>query len=197
MVHYLTMKKRFNHELSEGGLNLSGTFVIGDGRINPTSGLNNTRLDPNLNYRVRFVVFTSETLYTISEPLDIPAFVASSTADLIQSVYIGILIAIGIVLVLTVIMSQVKKRLTIRADIQMAKDTETMRPPAKGVDYFDVSPSSHPSHPGAPSAPSYAAVTDEIFGIPWEETTKYLDVSSGTETYETVEDVPAVLIKKE
>jgi hypothetical protein len=122
-VHYLTMKKRFPLGLSQGGLNLSGKFVVGDGRISST---NNTRLDPRLNYRIRFVVFTSESLYAISDALVIPPFPLPSQIDLMSAVYIGLGVALGVLLLLLLIFQCVKRRLMRYADLKQNLDAQAV-----------------------------------------------------------------------
>jgi hypothetical protein len=110
LVPYLTMKKRFNLSLSDGGLNLGGKVVIGDGKINPNSLLNNTLLNSSLSYRIRLIVFTSEVLYAISDSLEIPPFQFPSTIDLTTSIYIGIIISISILIFCIIICNCIKKK---------------------------------------------------------------------------------------
>ena len=89
-VPYLTMKRRFAINSTQGGLLGGGKFVIGDGKINPNSLLNNTFIDPTLSYRLRFIVFTSETLYAISDPLDIGPFQEPDGVNAAIAAYIGL-----------------------------------------------------------------------------------------------------------
>jgi hypothetical protein len=89
-VPYLTMKRRFAINSTAGGLLGGGKFVIGDGKINPNSLLNNTFINPTLFYRLRLVVFTSETLYAISDPLEIGPFQEPSPVDAAMAAFIGV-----------------------------------------------------------------------------------------------------------
>ena len=93
LVPYLTMKKRNDLTILNNELQTFGTFLLGDGLINIKSKLNNTLLNKNINYRLRFIVFTSETLYSISEPLDIK-HTETSTVSFTTSIYIALIFGI-------------------------------------------------------------------------------------------------------
>jgi len=99
-VPYLTMKKRIDTTTSLGGLNAAGTFLIGDGLNNIKSKLNNALLEIDLLYRLRFMVFTSETLYSISDPVDVTLVEQNSLISLSESIYVGIIIGIVFLLLL-------------------------------------------------------------------------------------------------
>ena len=125
LVPYLTMKKRFVLNVSEGGLNLSGKVVLGDGKINPVSLLNNTFLDPTLSYRIRLIVFTSETLYAISDPLEIPPFQEEFSPNIFAAAaYIGFSIALCILIILIIFIALTKNRLKKSADMKILKSGE-------------------------------------------------------------------------
>ena len=102
MVPYLSMKKRFAVNSTNGGLLGGGKIMLGDGKINPNSLLNNTVIDSTMFYRIRLIVFTSENLYSISEPLDIYPFQSPSTGDLAAAAYIGIAISLAVILLIIV-----------------------------------------------------------------------------------------------
>ena len=106
LVPYLTMKKRFVINSTNGGLLGSGKIVLGDGKINPNSLLNNTILFPYLSYRIRFIVFTSEVLYAISDPLEIPPFPYPDSVNGTKAAYMGIIIALCVVIVMVCIITQ-------------------------------------------------------------------------------------------
>jgi len=98
-VPYLTMKKRIDSTTSLGGLNSGGTFLIGDGLNNIKSKLNNALLEKELLYRLRFMVFTSETLYSISDtPVEITLVENNSIISLSEGIYLAIILGIGILL---------------------------------------------------------------------------------------------------
>jgi len=100
-VPYLTMKKRIDSTTSLGGLNSGGTFLIGDGLNNIKSKLNNALLEIDLLYRLRFMVFTSETLYSISDtPIEISLVENNSIISLSQGIYIGIFVGICLILLM-------------------------------------------------------------------------------------------------
>ena len=103
LVPYLTMKKRLNINNINNELQSSGKFLLGDGLLNIKSKLNNTLLDKTLNYRLRFIVFTSETLYSISDPLDI-SHTETSTVSLTSTLYIAFLIS-GLLILLCIFCS--------------------------------------------------------------------------------------------
>ena len=100
-VPYLTMKKRINITTSSGGLNSEGTFLIGDGLNNIKSKLKNELLEINLSYRLRFMVFTSETLYSISDPVEITLIERNSLLSFSESIYLGIVLGIVLLLLLS------------------------------------------------------------------------------------------------
>ena len=128
-VPYLTMKKRFVLNTSDGGLNLNGKIVIGDNKINPNSLLNNTILNPSLAYRFRLIVFTSEVLYAVSDPIEIVPLEPSSGADLVKSLYIGILIAFGVLILLIIVFTFIKKYLKKRANTLYKKENDAITNP--------------------------------------------------------------------
>ena len=97
------MKKRLNINNTNNELQSSGQFLLGDGLINIKSKLNNTLLDKTLNYRLRFIVFTSETLYSISDSLVI-SHTETSTVSLSSTLYIAFLIS-GLLLLLCIFCS--------------------------------------------------------------------------------------------
>jgi hypothetical protein len=86
----------------------SGKFLVGDGLNNIKSKLNNTLLNKNLNYRLRFIVFTSETLYSISEPLEIIQ-IEESTYSVINSLYIALIIGLCFILLFLLLCVGIKK----------------------------------------------------------------------------------------
>ena len=118
LVPYLTMKKRFAINSTAGGLLGFGKVVIGDGKINPNSLLNNTKLLPHLSYRVRFIVFTSEVLYAVSDPLEIPPFAYPEPVNSLQAMYFGLLIALIIIVLACILLCFLKYCLKRRADEQ-------------------------------------------------------------------------------
>ena len=99
-VPYLTMKKRIDNTTSRGGLDTSGKFLIGDGLNNIKSKLNNTLLNITLNYRFRFMVFTSETLYSISDALDITLSEKQTTITITEGFIIAFVIAFIVIIIL-------------------------------------------------------------------------------------------------
>jgi hypothetical protein len=120
-VPYLTIKKRIAEGTTEGGLALEQTLKIGDGKINPKSNLHNILLNPDYTYRLRFVVFTSESLYAISDGLTISASQASAPAAG-ASVGMGIGIALLVIIVVAIILVLVQRRLKKRHDLFEALD---------------------------------------------------------------------------
>ena len=122
MVPYLSMKKRFIINSTNGGLLGGGKIILGDGKINSNSQLNNTVIDPNLFYRIRLIVFTSETLYAISDPLDIFPFQPPSTSDMSSSVFIGIGLAIVAIIFALCIFICLKKYLIKNTELKMIQD---------------------------------------------------------------------------
>jgi hypothetical protein len=118
LVPYLTMKRRFAINSTAGGLLGFGKVVIGDGKINPNSLLNNTKLLPHLSYRVRFIVFTSEVLYSVSDPLEIPPFAYPEPVNSLQAMYFGLLIALIIIVLACILLCFLKYCLKRRADQQ-------------------------------------------------------------------------------
>ena len=125
-VPYLTMKRRFNLTISDGGLKQGGTILIGDGKINPNSNLNNTVLNPLLYYRIRLIVFTSEVLYAISDPLEINPFNYQSTVDISKILYIPILIAFGLLLMIICLIIYIRKCLTRRNNSKEITDNNSI-----------------------------------------------------------------------
>ena len=124
-VPYLTMKRRFVLNVSAGGLNLFGQFLIGDGKINPNSLLNNTVLLPNLAYRIRLIVFTSETLYAISDPLEIGPFQELQSPNILSAAaYIGVSIVVCLFIILLGLFAFTKNRLKKREAIRLLKTGE-------------------------------------------------------------------------
>ena len=121
-VTYLTMKKRFILNLTNGGLNSNGKIMLGDGKINLNSLLNNTVLDPSLSYRIRFIVFSSETLYSISDPLEISPFQPPATSDILQSAYIGFVITFSIIALLVILFILVRSQMNKRSKIMLLND---------------------------------------------------------------------------
>jgi len=115
LVPYLTMKKRFASNSTAGGLLGFGKIVIGDGKINPNSLLNNTKLLPHLSYRIRFIVFTSEVLYAVSDPLEIPPFAYPEPVNSLQALYFGLLIALIIIVLACILLCFLKYCLKRRA----------------------------------------------------------------------------------
>ena len=111
LVPYLTMKKRFVLNTSDGGLNLGGKVVIGDGKINPNSNLNNTLLNSSLVYRIRLIVFTSEVLYAVSDSLEIKPIPQPAAANFVQSVYFAVGITISIIIIFLIVFTLVKRHL--------------------------------------------------------------------------------------
>ena len=100
-VPYLTMKKRIDPTTSLGGLNSAGTFLIGDGLNNIKSKLNNALLEKELLYRLRFMVFTSETLYSISDtPVEITLVENNSIISFAEGIYLGIFVGLVFLLLL-------------------------------------------------------------------------------------------------
>ena len=122
LVPYLTMKRRFILNTTNGGLNANGKIMLGDGKVNPNSLLNNTILDPNLAYRVRLIVFTSETLYAISDALELGPFQAPATSDISAAVYIGIAIAFCSIIVLIIGLILFRNKMKRRTEIIMMND---------------------------------------------------------------------------
>jgi hypothetical protein len=118
LVPYLTMKRRFAINSTAGGLLGFGKVVIGDGKINPNSLLNNTKLLPHLSYRVRFIVFTSEVLYAVSDPLEIPPFAYPEPVNSLQAMYFGLLVALIIIVLACILLCFLKYCLKRRADEQ-------------------------------------------------------------------------------
>jgi hypothetical protein len=118
LVPYLTMKRRFAINSTAGGLLGFGKIVIGDGKINPNSLLNNTKLLPHLSYRIRFIVFTSEVLYAVSDPLEIPPFAYPEPVNSLQSMYFGLLIALILIVLACILLCFLKYCLKRRADEQ-------------------------------------------------------------------------------
>ena len=110
-VPYLTMKKRFVLNASDGGLKLAGKIVLGDGKINLNSLLNNTVLNSSLIYRFRLIVFTSETLYAISDSVSITPIQDESSSDFVKSTYIGILIAVASFILFIILLVYLKNYL--------------------------------------------------------------------------------------
>ena len=109
LVPYLTMKKRLDINAVNNNIQFSaGTFLVGDGLNNVKSKLNNTLLNKNLNYRLRFIVFTSETLYSISEPLEIIQ-IEESRYLAIESLYLALLLGICFILLLLLLFFCFKK----------------------------------------------------------------------------------------
>jgi hypothetical protein len=121
-VPYLSMKKRFVINTTQGGLAGFGKIVLGDGKINPNSLLNNSILLPALSYRVRFIVFTSEVLYTVSDPLDIPPFAFPVQVDLITAVYMALIIVIVVLVCLCIILMCLKHIFKRRNDKKSIED---------------------------------------------------------------------------
>ena len=109
-VPYLTMKKRINLTSADGGLNSAGTFLIGDGLNNIKSKLNNTLLNVNLLYRFRFIVFTSETLYSISDSVKI-TLLEESSVSIIDFLYVGIVLSIVLIIIIILFYYCAKSRL--------------------------------------------------------------------------------------
>ena len=93
LVPYLTMKKRFLNTTTND--EMAASFVIGDGKINPNSNLNNSILNISLNYRFRVVVFTTDSLYSMSDVLEVGTVPEKSTANINNSIGTGVGIAIG------------------------------------------------------------------------------------------------------
>ena len=121
LVPYLTMKKRLNINNTNNELQSSGQFLLGDGLININSKLNNTFLDKTLNYRLRFIVFTSETLYSISDPIDI-SHNETSTVSLTSTLFIAFLIS-GLLLLLCIFCSFCYKKHK-QNDIKIINDND-------------------------------------------------------------------------
>ena len=105
-VPYLTMKKRIDLTSSKGG----GTFLIGDGLNNIKSKLKNALLEIDLLYRLRFIVFTSETLYSISDPVDLSLVETNSIFSFSESVYLGIITGIVVLILLLLCCKLIQKR---------------------------------------------------------------------------------------
>jgi hypothetical protein len=124
MVPYLSMKKRFVINSTNGGLLGAGKIMLGDGKINPNSLLNNTVIDANLFYRVRLIVFTSENLYAISDPLDISPFEPPATSEIGAAAYIGIGIAFAVLLLVVIIYCCLRTIFTKRAEKQIINDEQ-------------------------------------------------------------------------
>ena len=125
LVPYLTMKRRFAINSTAGGLLGFGKIVIGDGKINPNSLLNNTKLLPHLSYRIRFIVFTSEVLYAVSDPLEIPPFAYPEPVNSLQAMYFGLLIALIIIVLACILLCFLKYCLKRRADEQQIETDNT------------------------------------------------------------------------
>ena len=170
-VPYLTMKKRFVLEQSDGGLNLSGKILIGDGFINKNSLLNNTVLDDSLSYRLRLIVFTSETLYSISDPLEIGPFEQSSIS-LTKAVWIGLVVAISLILLCLFFGSCIKRRLK-KYNLKKIEISENEDIVNKSK-YLDVSQKTEPTY------------FDPTHKEPIKLETKYLDVSTSSDEYDKV-----------
>jgi hypothetical protein len=123
-VPYLSMKKRFALNSTNGGLAGFGQSVLGDGKINPNSLLNNTRLLPTLAYRVRFIVFTSEVLYAISDPLDVPPLTLPSQVDAFTATYMALIIVIVLLVLACMCFVCVRKYLKRRHATALLKENK-------------------------------------------------------------------------
>jgi hypothetical protein len=123
-VPYLSMKKRFALNSTNGGLAGFGQSVLGDGKINPNSLLNNTRLLPTLAYRVRFIVFTSEVLYAISDPLDVPPLTFPSQVDAFTATYMALIIVIVLLVLACMCFICVRKCLKRHHDTALLKENK-------------------------------------------------------------------------
>jgi hypothetical protein len=137
LVPYLTMKKRFAINSTSGGLLGFGKVVIGDGKINPNSLLNNTKLLPHLSYRIRFIVFTSEVLYSVSDPLEIPPFAYPEPVNSLQAMYFGLLIALILIVLACILLCFLKYCLKRRTDEEKI-ETENNYLEKKIISYADT-----------------------------------------------------------
>jgi len=126
MVPYLSMKKRFAINSTNGGLLGGGKIMLGDGKVNPNSLLNNTVIDPTLFYRVRLIVFTSETLYSISDPLNISPFEPPATSEIGAAAFIGIGVAFACLLLIIIMYCCLRTFLTKRTEKQMINDEQNI-----------------------------------------------------------------------
>jgi len=126
MVPYLSMKKRFAINSTNGGLLGGGKIMLGDGKINPNSLLNNTVIDPNLFYRVRLIVFTSENLYAISDPLDISPFEPPATSEITAAAYIGIGVAVAILIIVIITYCCLRTVCAKRSEKQIINDEQNI-----------------------------------------------------------------------
>ena len=93
--------------------------------FNPNSLLNNTVLLPNLAYRIRLIVFTSETLYAISDPLEIGPFQELQSPNILSAAaYIGVSIVVCLFILFLALFAFTKNRLKKREDIRLLKTGE-------------------------------------------------------------------------
>ena len=127
LVPYLTIRRRFNSGTSDGGLALGATDVlVGDGKINEISLLNNTLFNASLNYRIRLIVFTSDTLYAISDALEIPPVDNSKSTFLNSAALQSLFIVISIVFAMVVAFFIYKRRAKKNNDLLLASLGESI-----------------------------------------------------------------------
>jgi hypothetical protein len=123
-VTYLTIKKRLAAETVQGGFNANGKAEVGKGGLHPISKLNNTVLLPELGYRMRFIVFTSETQYGISHFVEVPAFSAASSVNATSSILIGVIVAILCIAFILMAVACIRKRGEEKNDYAQAMEVQ-------------------------------------------------------------------------
>lgn len=185
LVPYLSMKKRFVLNISNGGLNLAGKVLLGDGLINPNSQLNNTKINESLSYRIRLIVFTSEVLYTISDPLEISPFQAAATSDLIASVYIGIIVAVSIVMFLVLLFYCCKKKCS-NYNVKKMEISNTC--PVDNPMYWEIQKMKLKEDSTRPSILN-TVIYSEPNSCDMNVESKYLDVSTNQAIYNSPKDM--------
>jgi len=175
-----------------------GKVVLGDGKINPNSLLNNTKLLPHLSYRIRFIVFTSEVLYSVSDPLEIPPFAYPEPVNSLQAMYFGLLIALIIIVLACILLCFLKYCLKRRADEQQIEidnkyaekniinySPNTVMAPHTVIDYSETDAPVLPPKESGMYKSAFSSVTNPMY---WTSIYKPID-RSNKPVYDTL-DIP-------